>query len=171
MIVDRDGDFNFALVTCLPAVLALLVVTLDLLGGGGVEWGLLAIGLTVAVVYSAATAYFLIEQGEENRFRAWLLSSVPAIERGEGRWGNVLVLPNTELRRFQVLVSVGFMSFTVQLRPRIAGGEDLRRVKAISTAFTLLMGWWFLTGPLLAPVIAFRNARGGLPCTVAEYHA
>jgi hypothetical protein len=171
VIVDRDGDFNFALLTCLPAVFALLLLTIELLAPRESSLGLVLVCLAVMVVFVGATAFFVVEQSEEDRFRAWLLSSVATIERGEARYGDIPILPNTELRCFEVPVGLFVLNFTVRLRPRIAQSEDLTRVIAAGTTCTLLTGWWSLLGPIQTLVLGYRNLRGGQRMTVAAYHA
>jgi hypothetical protein len=164
--VDRDGDFNFAI----------LLVPISLLCGGFcVAWSqndhlvAMAIAAVLTVAYGAVGVFVLREQHREDALRRWLLKNAIEIwERGVSRDG-VLVRPDTELVIHSVSLSLLVVWTNTPCCPQLADGPSPQQSKRGALLTSALLGWWSLPGVMRTPFTLASTLRGGARITVHEY--
>ncbi|MBK6922598.1 MAG: hypothetical protein IPH07_34735 [Deltaproteobacteria bacterium] len=164
--VDRDGDFNFALLMFgVVAVAGYAAFAFDPVH----SLAAIAIALVVALVYLLGAVFVVLEQSREDAFRGWLLHHAAEIRDTGVLRDGIVVRLDTELVTFPIGVGMLLLRLRATACPRVATASNAHAGKTGAMLITGVTGWWSLFGVLHTPFNLLTSLRGGERCTVREY--
>ena len=152
--------------------------------GGWVRWvllaagGLFALGVPVNLVSGdlpnalvgaliaglGIGGFFFITsaQRERARFLGWLFANAESVRGGSAEWQGHRINPGTELRSYDVAVSLLVVSTRFTTRFVLPGEASADAVRWSATLASLALGPWGIPfGPIFTMQALFKNLRGG----------
>jgi len=124
-------------------------------------------GVIIAAILFALFAFFKYDDKRDTEFDVWLIRHAREILGGGALFRGELVTPSSVLAKYQVVVSVGIMSFRLPTASYVVDHDRTTLVGAASTVFSLVLGWWGVPwGPIWTVQAVYRNLRGGFRETV-----
>lgn len=165
-LLDRAGDFNFALLPALPAAVGCSVAFSHFAFGAPsvLDWEMVA---PLVLPFGAAVVWMLLQQRGQDRFRDLLAAADPDAPRIDYR-GRTLG-PDTEIVVHDMVVSMAVIGILSSSRPLVVGVDRIGFTRWTCAVLTLLLGWWSLPGGPGHTLRALGGAvNGGRRITLAE---
>ena len=109
---------------------------------------------------------------EVSKFEKWLETNAAKIMTSGATYQGRKVTSETEVKRFLLTVSIGFMTFKIPSRYYFATRDNFRFTQTLYTVTSLLLGWWGIPwGPIYTIQAVAKNVAGGYKTTVGAYLA
>jgi hypothetical protein len=167
--IDRDGDFNFPVLLSIPAIFTTVFAIQKALGYE--DNGELKVMWLVPIssVLFAAMTVILVDQWREDDLRDWLLKHEAELAGDGADYHGVRLRADSRLFRFHFAWSLFVISARVPGRPLIEGIDNLGRARWRYNLVTLVLGWWYWSGPFRTIRVLWQNRRRGQAISVAQY--